>query len=199
MPQTRLSFDIITFGAGSEMMQEPNKWDQSADALKSLADGTPEDPQQAADPAEQPAQADPVEQAAQAAEPLDPVAALEGRMPVSTEPPVELEGVPDVPGADEDRRRQVAGFEDRTRKAHAHQFRTIMIPLLITVGILLFICGTVLLATGPESEPTDPFAERPDSLKSFRSWFPLVAFPVGAFLLFGAWYFHREISAARKS
>ncbi|HUS47551.1 MAG TPA: hypothetical protein VNA25_13015 [Phycisphaerae bacterium] len=176
------------------MTQEPDKWDQSADALKSLADGTSEDPEQAADPVEPPAEpADP-------ADPADAMAALEAGMSASPESqPVELEGVSAVPLDDAARRRQTAGFERRTQKAHAHQFKVIMIPLLITVGVLLFVCGTILLATAPESDPTDPFAEPQDKLRVFRSWFPLAAFPVGAFLLFGAWYFHREISASKRT
>ena len=84
-----------------------------------------------------------------------------------------------------------------THRAHAHQYKRTMVPVLIIVGAMLLVCAifTILVLAGDSSDPSSMAAEG-TYFREYGHLFVVVALPMGAILLLGAWLFHVE---ARKS
>lgn len=178
------------------MTQMPDKRSLSADALKALAESAPQSdhekdyspgdpsaiPEDLEEGLEEEAGEVPVEAALLLDESHPAVAASEmaAAIPVSQDPP----GTAAL--------RRAAAVDRHTRRVHAHQFKTIMVPLLVTVGSLLLLCGAIMLA-GAGGDPQEAPGGPEGFHGIFRKWFPVAAFPVGVILLAGAWYFHREL------
>jgi hypothetical protein len=68
-----------------------------------------------------------------------------------------------------------------------------MIPLLIVVAGMLFVLGAVVAAILPGREQSGGGGLLSGPMAWVAVW---VSFPLGAVLLFGAWFFHREIRGA---
>jgi len=122
-------------------------------------------------------------------------------IPADVAVPVEEEGFPlaglpataPTPAA---KRARAANFHKRSGAAHAHHFRRTMIPLLLTVGGLLFLLaiGTlVMMATTEEAAlQQNPYLMR------YGKWCIIAAFPLGAILLVGAWLFHGDVKRSEQ-
>lgn len=93
------------------------------------------------------------------------------------------------------RRARSASMNRQSAGAHAHRFKTVMIPLLLVVAVILFVMGsiTAMMASGGG----DGLSDREFFVENGR-YFTLAAFPLGAILLFGAWWFHRDVRGARR-
>ncbi len=117
-------------------------------------------------------------------------------------------GVPEGPGVDPAdladlpvgeegkavRAARTAALDQQRSRVHAHQFKQVMVPLLLTVGGLLLVLGIVVAAMLPPRGASGGLLSR-----SAAIWAVVAAFPLAAILLFGAWFFRRELREARKS
>jgi uncharacterized membrane protein len=178
------------------MADAQNSHDDSAEALKALAEGNLTDFELQQSQDQSSAQGD------QAAAPFDSQQVLDAPGPADENAPMGVaQDQPQPQAAEEEspqaRQERTAALAARTRRAHFHQFKSIMIPLLLAVGVLLFVCGAFVLiydgdAEGVEIDPPTGL------LGNMRSWFPIAAFVVGAILLAGAWLFRRDLKAAQE-
>jgi hypothetical protein len=101
--------------------------------------------------------------------------------------PADLEGLPVGAEARAARKARAQGYDKQRTSVHALQFKKTMIPLLLVVGVMLFILGGIVAAVVlPGAEGRGLFS-RPFAIAAV-----VAAFPLGAILLFGAWFFHRE-------
>ncbi|MFW6132764.1 MAG: hypothetical protein ACOC8F_02620 [Planctomycetota bacterium] len=177
--------------------------DASAEALRSLADrqGGGGDPSGSRDggeaPADDAARRDPADALHAMADGEDLAAAPVGDTEPETpgeEPDAAdadaLEGLPGRGEARSARRARSATIGAQADSAHHHQFHRAMIPLLVVVGILLFVLGFVVAILGPARAETSMFGGTMTTVAV------VVAFPLGAILLFGAWFFRREVARA---
>jgi len=185
------------------MTETPDKHSHSAEALKALSRNPREGGDASPDGFVGPEEAEVLEDGT--IDPVEGVEAADAGLPFA-DPPAGTQPLP-IPGAEaapdpHARRRRAAAFDQRARKAHAHQYKTIMIPLLITLGVMLLLMGAFALFRdlgGTEARP-DPYGfptPKPVDRGSFQRWFPFLAFPLGAILLVGAWWFHRDVNRKR--
>ncbi|MBS3734761.1 MAG: hypothetical protein KGY99_07520 [Phycisphaerae bacterium] len=176
---------------------ENARYDASADALRSLAENRGDTERSDGPPGEGDATAQ--------TSPRDPTDALSAMadgedVGVPPAPPDEPDASPSVdepaePLAGFPARRESAAqrqarnetVRSKATKAHAHQYRRFMIPLLLVVGIMLFILGVIVAITGGASGGVGTTIA------------VVVSFPVSAILVFGAWYFHREVTRAEQT
>jgi len=106
----------------------------------------------------------------------------------------DLVGLPTGEGSLAARRARSATIAAQAGFVHGQQFKRAMIPALIVVGLLLFILGGIVAAMLPRLSST----ARPGTLAACAWWAVPIAFPVGTILLFGAWFFHRELKSTAK-
>ena len=80
------------------------------------------------------------------------------------------------------------------RRVHSRAYKRTMIPLLLVVGLMLVVFSLVtLLALLGDHEDPDSFAAEGTYLYAYGKYFILVALPLGAILLLGAWLFYIDI------
>lgn len=93
-------------------------------------------------------------------------------------------------------RQEYIRYQTQSRLAHAHQYKKIMIPLLLVVGgMLLLICvATAIMVVRYGGKE----AAQPSAMVQSAPWFIPCAGLLGAVLLLGAWMFHRDTSKADK-
>lgn len=114
-----------------------------------------------------------------------------GGEPVSTVSP--------APGASAARKTQAVSAQKRGRQAHGVQFRKTMVPILLITGLLLFVLGGIVAAMlGDQGVAGDYYYENKMEDPAFQKILVWVAFPLGAMLLAGAWFFHVEAKRAEK-
>ena len=178
------------------MTQSPEHHEETADALKAIAEGTHKESQGSADGFVGPDEPEESEEDQDEKPKAAPVAEVSTGYNFVEEPAGPSDGPPSLPTGLATRRRRFAEFDQRERLAHAHQYKTVMIPLLITLGAILLLMGLWVVLRGG-GEPADP-AVAQDFNAAFQKWFPLLAFPLGAFLLAGAWWFHTDVTKKRK-
>ncbi len=164
------------------MSDEQDKHQDMVEALHALSSDEPIDESQDAPPEQE---FDPMSVIGGAADPQDAALAAS---PVP-EPSLSL-------------RQRSAQLQARSRQAQSHQLKSIAIPLLLTVGVLLLICSLlavyqVIAATGDEALTED--MNQSVLPLAYRKLFPVVGIPIGAFLLFGAHYFRKEMQQLRRS
>ncbi len=99
-------------------------------------------------------------------------------------PAEELAMIDEAPQA---RKARVDKLARRGRLVQSRHFKRMMIPLLVVVGIMLFVVGVICLKLG--------LNEASRQVENFK-WLALAAFPLGAILLLGAWLFHRDVKRA---
>jgi hypothetical protein len=179
-------------------MTQPDMHDQSADALKAMATGEHKPQAGSADGF---VGADPPEESEDGGDAVhdavhDAVVAVAGTEAVpSSVPPAAAEAfAPDLAA----RRRHTAAFNQREKLAHAHQYKTIMIPLLLTLGAVLLLMGAYALIRGGtiQVETADGVVEQP--APAMQRWFPMMAFPLAIILMAGAWLFHKDVNTKRR-
>jgi len=133
------------------------------------------------------------------------VADLAAAAPSRQAPPVELGGLAGVGGANKEqalqmRRKRAVALQGQTRHAHAQQFKSFMIPMLIVTGALLFVLATVVALLRPSDAGTfnpeySSWYENPTTKKALV----LIAYPLGAILFLGAWLFYVDLQRHKKS
>ena len=182
--------------------QDNSEHDEKVSALESLAAG--DDPAGETSVEDTPTTSDaPAIDLSQ--EPPDPAAALDG-LEGAFEPLAQTgEQVGIVgqaasgPQTAAAARVRAARLHQQTKRAHAMQFRQILIPVLIGVAIVLMILGTVVLAKDPPTQAAGDASDH-DWLRDPTVWnsFGIIAFPMGAILLFGAWMFHKDVQRLKQ-
>jgi len=176
------------------MAEEKDKQGLSAEALEAMAAG------QQADPSETLQSQDSAE-LLEAHDALEGLAADEGyreELAESYDPAV-LEGLPGEADAALARRAQVADTQVRARRVHAEQFKRTMIPMMLVLGVVMFIVAIATLIKLSTRRQVDSYfpAEGTDLLVTYGKWMAAAAFLLGSVLLLGAWLFHRETSAEK--
>jgi len=88
-------------------------------------------------------------------------------------------------------------LQANVRRAHAHQYRRTMIPLLLVVGLLLvgFSVLTIFMLVGAKKDP-DAIAGEMTYMQAYGKYFIIVSLPIGALLLLGAWLFYLDVRKA---
>jgi hypothetical protein len=190
------------------MAAEDDKHGESADALEAMANGQDAPPQPTqwhAMPPQPPTpqETDDAERAeGDDGEVLDAeVVAVGDDAQHPADPAADLAAVAGAtpPSSPATRKARAEVFHRKARRAHAHQFKKFMIPLLLISGAALFVLGTVaaFLVFGSADGPAADREGRLVSVETERL-LVLAAFPVGAILLLGAWLFHLDLRRAKR-
>jgi len=157
------------------MNQNDQKHGESIDALRAMADGEEialPDELEAADGGRE--------------EPSSGIKALADGEGAERADDVDLADLPETDDALQARLKRTAALHHQTRRVHAKQFKQAMIPLLLVVGLMLFVLGAVTGYMVVNGTITKPVAK----------WAAIGAFPVGAVLLLSAWLFRLDLKAA---
>jgi len=167
------------------MNERHEKRSRSADALHALSQG------------EETAASGPEEQQETGAEVPSGMTALAGDQAFD---PGHAEAVMAAVPAHQDplavRKARAASLVGQSRRVYAHQFKKTMIPLLLTVGGLLFLFSLITLAMIAPRIGDDTMSST--RLVRYGGYLILAALPLGAILVLGAWMFHKEVSAAER-
>ena len=92
---------------------------------------------------------------------------------------------------------RAARFEASSRRVYAYNAKRLMIPLLVVVGVILLILSVVTLVVLIGGRSGDEgYAAAPTGLQAYGRYFVVVALPLGAILLMGAWLFYVEVKKA---
>ncbi|HAU39052.1 MAG TPA: hypothetical protein DCX07_15235 [Phycisphaerales bacterium] len=177
------------------MTDEQKEPIDASDALAALAAGESdtgaETPPEAPvdNPLEHPINEDDAAQALAVAD----AAEGDGAIPLAElEPPVDLNGLVVDPNA---RKVRAATYARQSGKAHAHQFKSTMIPLLLVVGVLLLgfsaFTGVMLLMGRAARSGMAHLA--PSRIQQYGPALIAVSLPLAAVLLVGALWFHLDI------
>lgn len=175
------------------MTEQPSQHDDKVAALHSLAEGGPDQPQEKSQDAAEGEVSDALaasaggQNDAPAGEPNDPQAAQGA---------ANLAGLPVGGKSFAASKARAAALGRQAAQAHAHQFKRIMIPLLITVGLLLFVLGGVVAGYVWRGNSAETELSRQGVM---AKWAVVAAFPLGAILLLAAMLFHRELKRWDKS
>ncbi|MHC4983310.1 MAG: hypothetical protein ACYTF6_09110 [Planctomycetota bacterium] len=171
---------LADLSAASEEQQDQPEEKPPSEALAEMAEG-----QDLAPPDQQDAQQN--HAAGDAPEDLAQLAGSEGPPAVQAG---DLQGLPNAAQTMASRRARAAAFERQNRRAQADQFKRLMVPLLLAVGLLLIVLGGVAVALLPSGKSS--------SLGASAKWAVAAAFPLGALLLFAAWFYHRQLKGPQK-
>lgn len=85
-------------------------------------------------------------------------------------------------------------LQANVRRVHAQQYKKTMIPLLLVVGLMLiaFSIITLVMLVGSRADP-DHVAGEMTYMQAYGKFFVVIALPIGAILLVGAWLFYMDI------
>ena len=99
--------------------------------------------------------------------------------------------MPGVPGRRSYRAGGARGgrIAGRQARANVNAYKKMMIPLLLVVGVLLILIGLLGVSMLIAAEEADSGTR----WHALMTAVALVSFPLGAILLFGAWWFHRDV------
>ena len=97
------------------------------------------------------------------------------------------------------RQKRAASLVGQSQRAHAQQFKSFMIPMLIVTGSLLFVLATIVALLMPDTRETfspgySSWYENPNTKKGLV----LVAYPLGAILYLGAYLFYMDLQRHKK-
>lgn len=98
------------------------------------------------------------------------------------------------------RQAQARKFQQANALAQHLQLKKFAIPLLLVVGALLLLMGTILVFMLPPSAP-EGAATNPDTSLATSPWTKVMvfsAFPMGLILMLGAWLFHQDVRRQEK-
>ena len=173
------------------MTASDEKRDRSADALAAMADGqeigpkTDQKPEtsESAIPSQDVLDADKADTPGQGAKALSAA---------GTAAPESADGVA--------RKARAASLQRRTQHVHAEQFKRMMIPLLLVTGIMLLVLGIAVATIISGSKPLAHgekvgFLENPSVQKALV----VLAFPLAAILLAGAWLFREDLKRGERA
>ena len=98
------------------------------------------------------------------------------------------------------RKARAASLQRRTQHVYAEQFKRMMVPLLLVTGIMLLILGIVVASIISGSKPL-AHGEKVGLLENpgVQKTLVVLAFPLAATLLAGAWFFREELKRADKA
>lgn len=163
----------------SEQEDQQTKQDRSIDALAAMADGQNLWP----DAEDKPA-------APQSVQPIDP--------PEGGVQPIDLSAMGEQPSPEEIEARKVRAeaLRNRTRQAHAHHFRSMMIPMLLVTAVLLLLLATIAAFMLP---PPEEAMSNSDNLlgRPWAKYLIYAAFPLSLILLAGAAIFWQDVRRSR--
>ena len=120
-------------------------------------------------------------------------AAAEPAEPAAAEPTEELTEAARVQRVPSER-----AVASAARRVQMQQYKRTMIPLMLVVGALLLGLSalTVLMLTRqPAPDPNQAQVQK-TLIQQYGVWAVAAAAPLGAALLAGAWWFHREVRSA---
>jgi hypothetical protein len=114
--------------------------------------------------------------------------------PASPETPGPIEGFEFVQASStpEQRKARQQRIQAAAQKHHGEQFKKTMVPPLLVCGVLLVVLGAVALATVRGDADVPMVGAGGARIVIYGS------FPLGALLIFGAWWMHRQVAAADK-
>ncbi|MDP7636739.1 MAG: hypothetical protein QF577_04220 [Phycisphaerae bacterium] len=93
------------------------------------------------------------------------------------------------------RKARASALMKQSRYIHAEQFKRIMVPLLTVTGILLLVLGSVV-ATMNSGEQPSLVGQGFLYDRTVQKALVIAAFPLGAILLVGAWFFRTDLKRA---
>ena len=84
-------------------------------------------------------------------------------------------------------------MQAKTRRAHGHAFKKIMIPLMLAVGGVLLLMS-IITAVMLLSDSSDPYSWAPEGtrMRTYGKFFIIASLPIGAILIMGAWMFLKD-------
>jgi hypothetical protein len=173
----------------SEQEDQQSKQDRSIDALAAMADGQDLWPDAEDKPATPPS-AQPSDLPEGGVQPID--------LPEGGVQPFDLSaaGVQPSPEEIEARRARAQALRSRTRQAHAHHFRNLMIPMLLVTAVLLLLLATIAAFMLPSPEEaqmnSDNLLGRP-----WARYLIYAAFPLALILLVAAGIFWQDLRRSR--
>ncbi len=173
----------------SEQEDQQTRQDRSADALAAMADGQDLWPDAEDKPAT-PQSAQPIDLPEGGAQPID--------VPEGGVQPFDLSaaGVQPSPEEIEARKVRAEALRSRTRQAHAHHFRNLMIPMLLVTAILLLLLATIAAFMLPTPEQVQ---SNPDNLlgRPWAKYLIYAAFPLALILLVAAGIFWQDLRRSK--
>ena len=136
-------------------------------------------------------------------EPSAATADLVAQTPETPEAPEPVSPVSAVPRPAAGTRRKRSGSMKKQRaRAQSEQFKRMMVPILLVTGVILLALGGLvayLMSQGAGDAYTGSGAMDDPGMKRIMVF---AAFPLGAIMLIGAWFFHMDIkrsdAAARR-
>lgn len=163
----------------SEQEDQQSKEDRSIDALAAMADGE----NLWADAEDKPA---------------TPADGQPSDLPEGGVQPIDLSaaGVQPTPEEIEARKVRAQALRTRTREAHAHHFRNMMVPMLLVTAVLLLLLATIaaFMLPTPEEALTDS-----DNLlgRPWAKYLIYAAFPLALILLVAAGIFWQDVRRSK--
>lgn len=100
-----------------------------------------------------------------------------------------------APNAYTPTRVRAEGINRQARNVHSHQYKRMMIPLLIVVGALLLVMGILILLI---ISMRNKAINTNDFFATYGWMFVCLSIPMGLILLFGAWMFWKDLQAHEK-
>ena len=163
----------------SEQEDQQTKEDRSADALAAMADGQDLWPGAEDKPA-----------TPQSVQPID--------LPEGGVQPIDLSAMGEQPSPEEIEARRVRAeaLRNRTRQAHAHHFRNLMIPMLLVTAVLLLLLATTAAFMLPT--PKEAMSNSGNLLgRPWAKYLIYAAFPLALILLVAAGIFWQDLRRGR--
>ena len=178
-----------------EQEDQQSKQDRSIDALAAMADGQDLWPDAEDKPAT-PQGAQPIDLPEGGVQPTDPP---EGGvqpfdLPEGAVQPFDLSamGVQPSPEEIEARKVRAEALRSRTRQAHAHHFRNLMIPMLLVTAVLLLLLATIAAFMLPT--PEEAMSNSGNLLgRPWAKYLIYAAFPLSLILLVAAGIFWQDL------
>jgi len=93
------------------------------------------------------------------------------------------------------RKARASALKKQSRHVHAEQFKRIMVPMLTVTGILLLVLGSVVAAMN-RGEQLPSGGQGFLYERTVQKALVIAAFPLGAILLVGAWFFRTDLKRA---
>jgi len=116
----------------------------------------------------------------------------------SAEPRAAVASVP-RPSSSGARKARAATLHKNRSRAHAEQFKRMMVPILLITGVLLLMLGGVV-AWMMRDVPADAYTgEGVLNNPAVKRIMVITAFPLGGILMIGAWLFRSDLKRAEKA
>jgi hypothetical protein len=89
--------------------------------------------------------------------------------------------------------------QSQVNSVYAQQYKSILVPLLLSIGAMLIMIGMIcFFASGPSVDADNQPLDNPPLLGEKFKMFGLICAPMGLILLIGSYLFHMELSKTTK-